>query len=103
MRNMAASAIPQARLQPIAPASTVRMSVALPSATLIDPVNVKTMITPNRISQVRSTGSSSCAAELSSHLLSDHVRQLHHLAAVVLGDDGALCVQADLVAGTSSP
>ena len=59
-RYIAASTIPHARLQPIAPASMLRVSAAAPSATLIDPVNVMTMITPNRISHVRSSGSSTC-------------------------------------------
>ncbi len=66
---------------------TVRVSVAPPVATLIDPVNVRTMIRPNRIWHASSIGSSRRAEER--HLLSDHVRQLHHLAAVVFGDDGA--------------
>src|SRR5437773_5250909 len=96
MRNIAASTIPQARLQPIAAASTPRVFVPPPSATLIDPVNVRTMITPNRISHARSMGSSSRPEDRSTHLLSHHVRQLHHLGAVVLGHDGALVVEAQL-------
>ena len=72
-RYIATSTIPQARLQLIAPASTVRVSAAPPSATLIDPVNVMTMITPNRISHARSSGSSARREASSVHLLSQDV------------------------------
>src|SRR5262245_52939585 len=59
MRNMTASTSPQAKLQARAPTSISRVSSRPPSATLIELVNVRTMMSPKRISDVRSTGSRS--------------------------------------------
>ena len=58
IRYIAASTSPHARLQPIAPASTVLRSSRPASAMRIEPVNVSTMMIPKRISEVRSSGSS---------------------------------------------
>src|SRR6185503_11890266 len=49
---------PQARLQPSAPISIARTSSRPACATLSEPVNVSTMISPNNTSAVRSVGSS---------------------------------------------
>jgi hypothetical protein len=49
--------IPQIRLQPSAPTSISLTSAAPDSATLSDRVNVRTMISPKRISETRSIGS----------------------------------------------
>src|SRR6476659_4521010 len=50
--------IPHARLHPSAPMSIVRTSSRPASATLSEPVNVRTMIRPKRTSETRSIGSS---------------------------------------------
>ena len=57
--------IPQARLQPSAPMSMVRISVRPASATLSEPVKVRTMMSPNRTSDTRSCGSSTRLDEAS--------------------------------------
>src|SRR3954470_8082514 len=49
--------MPHARLQPIAPMSIVRTSSRSASATLSEPVKVRTMIRPNSTSETRSIGS----------------------------------------------
>src|SRR5436190_4259588 len=51
------SIIPHARLQPSAPINIVRMLSRPASATLSDPVKVRTMIRPKRTSETRSIGS----------------------------------------------
>ena len=50
--------IPQARLHPSAPMSIARTSSRPASATLSEPVKVRTMISPNSTSDTRSIGSS---------------------------------------------
>ena len=57
IRYNIASMMPQARLHPSAPMSIVRTSSRPAWATLSDPVNVRTMITPKRTSETRSIGS----------------------------------------------
>src|SRR4051812_2290210 len=57
MRNMTPSTSPHAMLHPIIPTSSVRTSSRPAVATLSVPVNVSAMITPNRISEVRASGS----------------------------------------------
>jgi hypothetical protein len=57
MRKSTASMIPHARLQPSAPISIARTSSRPASATLSEPVNVRTMISPNNTSDTRSIGS----------------------------------------------
>ncbi len=57
IRYNIASMTPQATLHPSAPMSIVRTSSRPASATLNDPVNVRTMISPNRTSETRSIGS----------------------------------------------
>src|SRR5262245_35694936 len=49
--------IPHAKLQPIAPINIVRISAWPLSAADRAPVNVRTMMSPNRISESRSPGS----------------------------------------------
>src|SRR5207249_459646 len=51
------SMIPHARLHPSAPMSIVRMFSGPASATLSEPVKVRTMIRPKRTSETRSIGS----------------------------------------------
>src|SRR5512137_950130 len=58
MRYRIASMMPQARLHPSAPISIARTSSRPASATLSDPVKLRTMISPNSTSATRSTGSS---------------------------------------------
>ena len=55
---MKLSMIPHARLQPIAPTSNVRTSWRPAWLTLMEQVKVRTMINPNQISEILSTGSS---------------------------------------------
>src|SRR5262245_44459731 len=57
MRNMTASTTPHARLQPIMPTSSRRMSSRAAVAALSVPVNVSAMMRPKRISETRDTGS----------------------------------------------
>ena len=57
MTYMIASTMPQARLQPIAPMSIVRTSSRPLVAADREPVKVRTMIRPKRISEYRSVGS----------------------------------------------
>src|SRR5580765_748119 len=56
--------IPQARLQPSAPMSIARTFSRPASATLSDPVNVRTMISPKSTSETRSIGSSTRLEDL---------------------------------------
>ena len=58
IRYNIASMMPQARLHPSAPMSIVLTSSRPASATLSDPVNVRTMISPKSTSETRSIGSS---------------------------------------------
>src|SRR5580765_3110393 len=55
---------PHARLHPSAPMSIVRTSSRPASATLSEPVKVRTMIRPKRTSETRSIGSSTRLADL---------------------------------------
>ena len=55
---MTASTSPQARLHPSAAFETVRTSSCPAVAIDSDPMMVTAMIRPNRISEIRSTGSS---------------------------------------------
>src|SRR3954468_14102506 len=98
IRYITASTIPHARLQPIAAMSTFHVSVMWPSR-VIDPVKVSTTITPNRISHVRSTGSSRRPGDLRAHLPRDYIRQPDHNVAVIVADDRALFVQAEFRRG----
>ena len=50
--------IPHARLQPSAPSSILRTSLRAAPITLNEQVKVSTMISPKRISEIRSIGSS---------------------------------------------
>ena len=54
IRYRTPSMIPQARLHPSAPMSIVRISSRPASAMLSEPVNVRTMISPNSTSETRS-------------------------------------------------
>ena len=56
--------MPQARLQPRAPMSMVRTSSRPASATLSEPVKVRTMIRPKSTSEMRSFGSSTRLEDL---------------------------------------
>src|SRR3954470_22152846 len=58
MRYKIPSITPQAMLQPSAPISMMRTSARPASATLSEPVNVRTMIRPKSTSEMRSYGSS---------------------------------------------
>src|SRR5882724_4882659 len=62
------SIIPHARLQPSAPMSIVRMLSRPASATLSDPVKVRTMIRPKRTSETRSIGSNTRLEDRSKEL-----------------------------------
>ena len=57
IRYRTPSMMPQARLQPSAPMSIVRTSSRPASATLSEPVKVRTMIRPKSTSETRSIGS----------------------------------------------
>src|SRR4029078_6914221 len=50
--------MPQARLQPSAPISIVRILMSAPVATPSEQMKVSAMIRPNRVSDIRSIGSS---------------------------------------------
>src|SRR6185503_821914 len=63
-RYNTASMMPQARLHPSAPMSMVRTSARSASATLSEPVNVRTMISPKSTSEMRSLGSSARLCDL---------------------------------------
>ena len=64
IRYSTASITPQARLHPSAPMSMVRTSARSAPATLSDPVNVRTMISPKSTSAMRSLGSSTSLVDL---------------------------------------
>src|SRR5271169_1995049 len=64
IRYIPASIIPQARLQPSAANSIVRISKRSAVATPTAPVMVRAIIKPNRISESRSTGSSTRSGSL---------------------------------------
>src|SRR5213594_4410274 len=68
MRYSSASMMPHARLQPSAPISIVRMLSRPASATLSDPVKVRTMIRPKRTSETRSIGSNTRLEDRSKEL-----------------------------------
>src|SRR6185436_1096529 len=81
MRNSTASMIPQARLHPSAPISIARTSSRPASATLSEPVKVRTMIRPKRTSETRSIGSRMRFGEWRSVA----VGKVHHPIGEVLG------------------
>ena len=64
IRYSTASMMPQARLHPSAPMSMVRTSARSASATLSEPVKVRTMINPKSTSAMRSLGSSTRLVDL---------------------------------------
>src|SRR4029450_13437489 len=95
IRNITASTRPQARLQARAPTRISRVSSRPPSATLIELVNVRTMMSPKRISDVRSTGSRRRCVKGVALLLGD-VRKLHSIGGGgTFGDDLSLPVDAN--------
>src|SRR5262249_55277862 len=64
IRYIPASIIPQARLQPRAAISMVRICKRSAVVTLTAPVMVRAIIRPNRISEIRSTGSRTLSGNL---------------------------------------
>src|SRR4029453_12083632 len=99
IRNITASTRPQARLQARAPTRISRVSSRPPSATLIELVNVRTMMSPKRISDVRSTGSRRRCVKGVALLLRQRQKRHNIGGGGTFSDDGPLPVDPNLRGG----